>query len=58
MIDIMHSLYLKINRKSRDACNTPPGGVGQTRTCIFFKLVYAQLDQPTPVFSPSASQFP
>ena len=48
----MHSLYFKINRKSRDACNTPPGGAGQTSTCKILKLICAQLDnvdQPTPL---------
>ena len=57
----MHSLYFKINRKSRDACNTPPGGAGQTSTCKILKLICAQLDtvdQPTPLLPRSASHSP
>ena len=50
MIDVMLCFYLKINRKSRDACNTPPGGVEQNSTYKIVKLIHAQLDQPTPVF--------
>ena len=32
----LYSLYLKNNRKSQDACNTPLGGAGQNNTRIFF----------------------
>ena len=58
VIDIMHSLYLKINRKSKLNPTHHLAAVSQTNTHKIFRLINAQLDQPTHSFLLSASHSP
>ena len=54
VVDLMHSLYLKINRKSKLHPSRHLVAVNKTSTCEIFRLIYAQLDQHTHWFLPSA----